>query len=87
MLGALVLGGVILAAVLYFGSFFLPWSLTEAVEVVVSAGILLVLGIGGWIGWVMVSTPTPESIDAEDLEGIDEEDFELEGSGTEEEEK
>ncbi len=72
-LGALIIAGVIVVAILFFGSFFLPWSFTLAVEIVVSIGLLIVLGIGGWIGWTMASTPSPEAIEDLDIEDLEEE--------------
>ena len=74
LLGAGILIGVIAAAVLYFGIYFVVgWE--AIVDLVVTLALLVVLGIGGWIGWTMLSTPTPESVDMpdEELEDITEE--------------
>lgn len=79
-IGALIIIVVIIAAVLYFGSL-IPWmpgNFELAVYVVVSIGFLLVLGIGGWIGWTMATTPSPEPIEDLDLEEDFEEEFEEE---------
>lgn len=80
LLGGLIIVGVIVAAILYFGSVVSPWwSLLGALKVVVSAAFLVVLGIGGWIGWTMASTPSPEPVEDldEDIEDLDiEEDLE-----------
>ncbi len=67
LIGSGILIGVIIVAILYFGSLVIPWwSFNTAVNVVVSIGFLAVLGIGGWIGWTMATSPSPEPI--EDIE-------------------
>ncbi len=71
-IGALIVVGVIVLGILYFGSFLFPWSLLAAIKVLVSAAFLVVIGIGGWIGWTMMSTPSPEPVDDIDEE-LDEE--------------
>lgn len=77
LLGALIIVAVILAGVLYFGSFWIPWwSFLAAVKVLISIAFLAVLGIGGWIGWTMASTPSPGDVDDIDLDEDFEEDFE-----------
>lgn len=84
-LGALIVIGVIAAAVAYFGLYFLVgWKVV--VDVLVTIGFLVILGIGGWIGWTMASTPTPEPIEDLDLEDVEdvEEDLEIEGEEVEE---
>lgn len=80
-LGVGIIFGVIIAVVLFFGSIEslglpLPWSFMTAVKVLVSVAFLVVLGIAGWIGWTMASTPTPEAVedvDLDEMEDIDEE--------------
>lgn len=90
-IGALIVIAAIVAAILYFGSLssILPWSFITAVKIIVSAGFLVLLGIGGWIGYTMLTTPTPEAIDEEELEDIEgfEEEIEEEELSEEEEEK
>ncbi|MFW5932838.1 MAG: transcriptional regulator [Candidatus Hadarchaeota archaeon] len=74
-LGVLILIGSVLAGILYFGSFWIPWwSFTTAVKILVSIGFIALLGIGGWIGWTMASTPSPEDMGDIDID----EDFEEE---------
>lgn len=74
LLGALIIVGVVLAAILYFGSIFSPWwSFTQAVQVLVSIAFVAVLGIGGWIGWTMASTPSPEPVEDLETEDVEEE--------------
>ena len=78
LLGAGILIGVIVAAILYFGIYFvIGWE--AIVDLVVTVAFLVILGIGGWIGWTMLSTPTPESVDMpdEELEDITEEEPEV----------
>lgn len=78
-IGALIIIGVIIAAILYFGSLISPWwTLLSAIKVIVSIAFLVVLGIGGWIGWTMATTPSPEPIEDLDLEEDFEEEFEEE---------
>lgn len=80
-LGVLIIIGVIVAGILYFGSFVIPWwSFLAAVKVIVSAGFVLLLIIGGWIGWTMASTPSPEALEDMDLEETEEEPIEFEES-------
>lgn len=77
--GVLIVLGVIVVGILYFGSFVIPWwSFLTAVKVVVSAGFLALLGIGGWIGWTMASAQSPEPVEDLNLEDIEDfdEDFE-----------
>lgn len=64
-LGAGIILACIVAAVLYFGFIYLGFA-QEVLLVVVSIALLLVLGIGGWIGLTMASTPSPEPV--EDLD-------------------
>lgn len=71
LFGSLILVGVILGAMAYFGLVLLGYTF-EVIAIVVSIAFLTILGIGGWIGWTILSTPTPESIEEIDLEGIDE---------------
>lgn len=73
VIGALIVAGVIVAGILYFGSFIFPWSYSMAVLVVVSIAFAVLLGIGGWIGWTMGSTPSPEPVEDLDMEEIEEE--------------
>lgn len=74
ILGALIIIGVIVAGILYFGSLGSPWwSFLAAVQVVVSVAFVVLLGIGGWIGWTMVSTLSPEPVEDLDMEEIEEE--------------
>ncbi|MFB6215842.1 MAG: helix-hairpin-helix domain-containing protein [Candidatus Aenigmatarchaeota archaeon] len=74
VLGVLIVIVVIVAGVLYFGSFVSPWwNLLAAVQVIVSVAFVVLLGIGGWIGWTMASTPSPEPVEDLDMEEIEEE--------------
>lgn len=69
LLGAGIIIVCIIAAILYFGSVISPWwSILTAVKVVVSIAFVIVLGIGGWIGWTMASTPSPEPVEDLDIE-------------------
>lgn len=65
-IGASILAAVIVLAAVYFGLIFLGFGF-EVLLIVVSIGLLIVLGIGGWIGWTMAITPAPKPI-----EGIEE---------------
>lgn len=82
LIGSGILIAVIIVAILYFGSFIIPWwSFLTAVKIVVSVGFLALLGIGGWIGWTMATTPSPEpveDIETEDIGEFEEEEFEEE---------
>lgn len=84
LIGAGILIACIVAAIIYFGFLFLGFGF-EVIATVVSIGFLVVIGIGGWIGWTMASTPAPEPIEDLDLEGIEEEVPELEEVGAPEE--
>lgn len=75
LMGVGILAGCIIAAIAYFGFALLGYS-EEVVMAVVSMGFIGVLGIGGWIGWTMASTPSPEPVGDLDLE----KDFEEEES-------
>ncbi|KXB03069.1 hypothetical protein AKJ47_02910 [candidate division MSBL1 archaeon SCGC-AAA261G05] len=85
VIGALIVIGVILAAIVYFGLMFLGFGF-EVIATVVSIGFLVLLGIGGWIGWTMARTPTPEpleDLDLEEIEAVGEEELEREVVGPE----
>lgn len=80
-LGVLIIVGAIVAAILYFGSILMPWwSFLQAVQVLVSIAFLAILGIGGWIGWTMANTPSPEPVEDLDMEEIEEEAPEFEAT-------
>ncbi len=89
ILGAGIIIACILAAVLYFGFIYLGFA-EEVLLVIVSIAFLLILGIGGWIGWTMASTPSPEPIEDLDVqdtspEAIEDVDFEESSEESEEE--
>lgn len=84
-MGALIVIGVIVAGVLYFMPLLNEfvaiswlWKFKTAVQVVVSIGFVMVLGVAGWIGWTMLSTPSPEPIEDLDMDDLEEETPELE---------
>ncbi len=70
VLGAGIIIGCVLAAILYFGFIFIGFA-EEVLLVVVSIAFLVILGIGGWIGWTMANTPSPEPIEDLDLNDSD----------------
>ena len=87
LLGTGIIVVCIIAAILYFGSLVFPWwNILTAVKVVVSIAFVLVLGIGGWIGWTMASTPSPEPVEDLDIEDTSPEDMEETDFDSEEEE-
>lgn len=71
-IGAGILIGVAAAVIAYFGFFYLGYGF-EVVAIVVSVGFILLLGILGWIGSTMLSTPSPEPLEEADFEEIEEE--------------
>jgi len=84
-MGVGIITAIIVIAVLYFGPVVTNllgsnfwWGFQSAVNTVVSVALLVLLGIGAWIGWTMASTPSPEAIEDEDFEDFeaDEEDEE-----------
>ncbi|KXB07681.1 hypothetical protein AKJ51_00615 [candidate division MSBL1 archaeon SCGC-AAA382A20] len=72
LIGAGIVIGCIIAAILYFGFMFMGYG-TQVVMTVVSIAFVIVLGIGGWIGYTMASTPAPEPV--EDLDEMEEEEL------------
>lgn len=77
ILGAGIVIGVIIAAIAYFGFIMLGYG-QQVVLVVVSIAFLAVLVVGGWIGWTMASTPTPEEVEDVDFEEMEDFDEEIE---------
>lgn len=86
-IGAGIIIVCIVAAIAFFGPLVVdfPWGFALAVRAVVSIGFLVLLGIGGWIGWTMASTPSPEPVEDLDFEDEELEEVELEEEETEEE--
>lgn len=75
LIGIGIMAVCIVIAIIYFGLMFLGYGI-EVVKVVVSVAFVAVLTIGGWIGWTMASTPTPEPAEDFNLDEIEDEEFE-----------
>lgn len=57
-LGGAILVGSVLGIIVYIG---LLWFFTIIIlEITASLGVIVLLGILGWIGWTMATTPPPE---------------------------
>jgi predicted DNA-binding transcriptional regulator len=63
LVGAGIVVASIAAAIAYLVLFYLGYG-ALIVSIVVSAAVLVLLGILGWIGWTMATTPSPEPIGA-----------------------
>ena len=93
-MGVGIILAIIVIAVLYFGpvvtnlmgpNYSFWWGFQSAVNTVVSVALLVLLGIGAWIGWTMASTPSPEAIEDEDFEDFETEEDEEPAEEDEEE--
>lgn len=57
-LGGAILGGSI-AGIIVYGVLLYFWA-TIILEITAFLGVVVLLGILGWIGWTMATTPPPE---------------------------
>ncbi|MDA4118889.1 MAG: transcriptional regulator [Thaumarchaeota archaeon] len=55
--GAILLGSI--AGILIYGVLLYFWA-TLILEITAFLGVVVLLGILGWIGWTMATTPPPE---------------------------
>jgi predicted DNA-binding transcriptional regulator len=61
--GSGILALSVLVAIAYALLLYLGYGLTLTI-VIVSAALYVLLGIVGWIGWTMATTPSPKPIEA-----------------------
>jgi predicted DNA-binding transcriptional regulator len=64
LVGAGILIASIAAGVVYALLFYLRYS-SMVVTILVSAAFFVLLGIVGWVGWTMATTPSPKPIEGE----------------------
>jgi predicted DNA-binding transcriptional regulator len=57
-LGGIILAGSIIGIIVY-GTLLWFWALI-ILEITAFLGVIVLLGILGWIGWTMATTPPPE---------------------------
>ncbi len=55
--GAILLGSI--AGIIIYGILLFYWA-TLILEITAFLGVVVLLGILGWIGWTMATTPPPE---------------------------